>query len=109
MVHLLIAVEPKVTCVENKEGEASLFLAPREGKAEIVIHKSMETPSAAHGGNSVHDTIIGGSRKCGEVEGLKDQPDIKGNTPLHVAAVERETWTGGGIEQSNNHRLNFLA
>ncbi|PON61463.1 Ankyrin repeat-containing domain containing protein, partial [Parasponia andersonii] len=50
MVHLLIVVEPKLTCMENKEGESPLFLAAREGKAETVIHISMETASAAHGG-----------------------------------------------------------
>ena len=88
----------------DKEGHSPIHAAARKGYANVIKEIIQHCPDAGElidlfGQNALHAAVNGGQAnvvkyilETRELEGLINQPDIDGNKPLHLAAIERQNW-----------------
>jgi len=86
------------------DGFLSLHAAASNGHAKVIKEIVRQCPDAGElvdlkGQNILHVAVLSGRAnvvRCiletVEVEGLLNQPDHNGNTPLHLTIMERKSW-----------------
>ncbi|XVE50541.1 hypothetical protein DITRI_Ditri01bG0171000 [Diplodiscus trichospermus] len=100
----LLELDNTVAYILDKHGHSPLHVAASNGHINVVREIIQHCPDSAElldicGRNALHAAILNGKGnvirymlETAETEGLINQPDNDGNTPLHLATVGRKTW-----------------
>ncbi|XP_068339667.1 protein ACCELERATED CELL DEATH 6-like isoform X1 [Pyrus communis] len=103
-VRRLLEIDTSTAYVLDKEGQSPIHVAAREGRGSVIREIIQHCPDSGElvdpfGRNTLHIAIQGGQvnvvryiLETPDLEGLINQPDVDGNTPLHLATIERKTW-----------------
>ncbi|CAL9017492.1 unnamed protein product [Prunus brigantina] len=103
-VKRLLELDTSIAYVLDKEGHSPIHVAASKGHTSVIREIIQHCPDLAEicdlcGQNALHMAIIGGRAhvvryilETPELECLINQPDVIGNTPLHLATIERKTW-----------------
>ncbi|KAM1873766.1 hypothetical protein ACFX13_007566 [Malus domestica] len=103
-VRRLLEIDTSTAYVLDKEGQSLIHVAAREGRGSVISEIIQHCPDSGElvdpfGRNTLHIAIQGGQvnvvryiLETPDLEGLINQPDVDGNTPLHLATIERKTW-----------------
>ncbi|XVE50531.1 hypothetical protein DITRI_Ditri01bG0169900 [Diplodiscus trichospermus] len=103
-VKQLLDLDDTVAYVLDKHGKSPLHLAASNGHVTVVREIIRRCPDSAElldlgGCNALHAAILKGKGnvirymlETTETEGLINQPDNDGNTPLHLATMGRKFW-----------------
>lgn len=103
-VRRLLEIDTSTAYVPDKEGQSPIHVAAREGRGSVIREIIQHCPDSGElvdpfGRNTLHIAIQGGQvnvvryiLETPDLEGLINQPDVDGNTPLHLATIERKTW-----------------
>ncbi|KAK6229641.1 hypothetical protein QUC31_001880 [Theobroma cacao] len=103
-VKQLLELDNTVAYVLDKHGHSPLHVAASSGHVNIIKELIRHCPDSAElvdlcGRNALHAAILSGKGnvirymlETAETEGLINQPDEDGNTPLHLATMGRKTW-----------------
>ncbi|XP_031405832.1 protein ACCELERATED CELL DEATH 6-like [Punica granatum] len=104
MVEKLLEFDFSSAYATDRNGHSPLQAAALLGHTKVISGILRHCPDSGEfldlkGQNALHLAVLGGKAKVvsrmlemEELEGLINQPDKNGNTPLHLAAVERNTW-----------------
>ncbi|KAI6687422.1 hypothetical protein NL676_024250 [Syzygium grande] len=99
-------LEPDISSAHlvDRDGLSSLHAAASNGHAKVIKEIIRQCPDAGElvdlkGQNILHVAVLSGKAnvvRCiletVELEGLINQPDHNGNTPLHLTIMERRSW-----------------
>ncbi|CAL2254475.1 unnamed protein product [Prunus armeniaca] len=103
-VKRLLELDTSIAYVLDKEGHSPIHVAASKGYTNVIREIVGLCPDSGelvdpYGRNALHIAIFNGQTKVvryiletAELEGLINQPDFDGNTPLHLATIERKTW-----------------
>ncbi|XVF03980.1 hypothetical protein REPUB_Repub05bG0040900 [Reevesia pubescens] len=103
-VKQLLKLDNTVAYVLDKHGHSPLHIAASNGHVNVVKEIIRHCPDSAElldlcGRNALHAAIFSGKgnvirymMETVETEGLINQPDDEGNTPLHLATMGRKSW-----------------
>ena len=103
-VQILLEIEISTAYVLDKYGSSPIHIATSKGHASVIKEIIQHCPDAGeltdlNARNALHIAVLCGHAHVvryilgtKELEGLINQPDIDGNTPLHLAFLERKTW-----------------
>ncbi|POO00464.1 Transmembrane protein [Trema orientale] len=103
-VQRLLKIDTSIAYVLDREGHSPIHVAAIKGHTSVIKEIIQHCPDAGEltdlfGQNALHSAVIAGQANVvkyilgtKELEGLLNQPDIDGNTPMHLAAIERKTW-----------------
>ncbi|BFG29448.1 hypothetical protein CerSpe_157220 [Prunus speciosa] len=109
------------------EGHSPIHVAANKGHTSVIREIIRHCPDLGeicdiYGQNALHMAIVGGQANVAryiletpELECLINQPDVNGNTPLHLATMERKTWIvyylmwDGRVHQSSKNKCGQAA
>ncbi|KAI8552746.1 hypothetical protein RHMOL_Rhmol06G0291000 [Rhododendron molle] len=103
MVQRLLQFDTATVYMSNKEGQSPLHVAASKGHTKVLKVIICYCPDSGElldlrGRNILHVAVLSGEINIvryilgtTELEGLIDQSDNEGNTPLHLATIERKT------------------
>ncbi|CAB4308126.1 unnamed protein product [Prunus armeniaca] len=103
-VQQLLELDISIAYVLDKQGYSPIHVAASKGYTNVIREIVGLCPDSGelvdpYGRNALHIAIFNGQTKVvryiletAELEGLINQPDFDGNTPLHLATIERKTW-----------------
>ncbi|CAL8151517.1 unnamed protein product [Prunus armeniaca] len=103
-VQQLLELDISIAYVLDKQGYSPIHVAASKGYTNVIREIIGLCPDSGelvdpYGRNALHIAIFNGQTKVvryiletAELEGLINQPDFDGNTPLHLATIERKTW-----------------
>ncbi|XP_021834344.1 protein ACCELERATED CELL DEATH 6-like isoform X2 [Prunus avium] len=127
MVKRLLEVDTSIAYVLDKEGHSPILVAANKGHTSVIREIIRHCPDSGeicdqYGQNALHMAIVGGQAnvvryilETPELECLINQPDVNGNTPLHLATMERKTWIvyylmwDGRVHQSSKNKCGQAA
>ncbi|XP_039171287.1 ankyrin repeat-containing protein At5g02620-like [Eucalyptus grandis] len=104
LVQQLLELDISSAHLVDRDGLSSLHAAARNGHAKVIKEIIRQSPDAGElvdleGQNILHVAVLSGRAnvvRCIletiELEGLINQPDHNGNTPLHLTIMERRSW-----------------
>ncbi|XP_010064416.2 protein ACCELERATED CELL DEATH 6-like [Eucalyptus grandis] len=104
LVQQLLELNISSAHLVDRDGLSSLHAAARNGHAKVIKEIIRQCPDAGElvdleGQNILHVAVL--SERANvvrciletiELEGLINQPDHNGNTPLHLTIMERKSW-----------------
>ncbi|BBH01920.1 ankyrin repeat family protein, partial [Prunus dulcis] len=126
-VKRLLELDTSIAYVLDKEGRSPIHVAASKGHTSVIREIIRHCPDSGeicdlYGQNALHMAIIGGRAhvvryilETPELECLINQPDVIGNTPLHLATIERKTWImyylmwDGRVHQSSMYKCGQAA
>ncbi|KAH0986847.1 hypothetical protein GBA52_014024 [Prunus armeniaca] len=103
-VQRLLELDILIAYVLDQQGFSPIHVAASKGHTSVIREIVQHCPDSGelvdpYGRNALHMAIVGGHAnvvryilETEELEGLINQPDFDGNTPLHLATIERKTW-----------------
>ncbi|XP_008244354.1 PREDICTED: protein ACCELERATED CELL DEATH 6-like [Prunus mume] len=103
-VQRLLELDISIAYVLDKQGCSPIHVAASKGHTSVIREIVRHCPDSGelfdpYGRNALHMAIVGGHGnvvryilETEELEELINQPDFDGNTPLHLATIERKTW-----------------
>ncbi|CAB4308104.1 unnamed protein product [Prunus armeniaca] len=103
-VQRLLELDISIAYVLDKQGCSPIHVAASKGHTSVIREMVRHCPDSGelvdpYGRNALHMAIVGGHGnvvryilETEELEELINQPDFDGNTPLHLATIERKTW-----------------
>ncbi|KAL6283866.1 hypothetical protein ACE6H2_014795 [Prunus campanulata] len=103
-VQRLLELDTSIAYVLDKEDHSPIHVAASKGHTSVIREIIRHCPDSGeicdlYGQNALHMAIVGGRAnvvryilETPELECLINQPDVIGNTPLHLATTERKTW-----------------
>ncbi|XP_016652285.1 PREDICTED: ankyrin repeat-containing protein At3g12360-like [Prunus mume] len=121
-VQRLLELDLSVAYVLDKDGHSPIHVAAGRGHTSVIREIMRHCPDSGeicdlYGQNALHMAIFGGQAnvvryvlETPELECLMNQPHINGNTPLHLATIERKTWIlcylrwDGRVNQSSKNK-----
>ncbi|KAG9456235.1 hypothetical protein H6P81_000743 [Aristolochia fimbriata] len=104
IVHRLLEVDSSVAYLSDREGSTPVHLAARGGYPKIIQLLLRHRPDCGEAldsrkRNCLHIAVENGKRnvvkyilKTLELRNLINEADIDGNTPLHLAVINRHQW-----------------
>ncbi|KAF8023877.1 hypothetical protein BT93_F1153 [Corymbia citriodora subsp. variegata] len=104
LVQLLLELDISSAYVMDRDGFSSLHAAASNGHAKVIKEIIRQCPDAGElvdlkGQNILHVAVLSGRANVVryiletiKLEGLINQPDDNGNTPLHLSIMERRRW-----------------
>ncbi|VVA28215.1 PREDICTED: ankyrin [Prunus dulcis] len=115
-VKRLLELDTSIAYVLDKEGRSPIHVAASKGHTSVIREIIRHCPDSGeicdlYGQNALHMAII----ETPELECLINQPDVIGNTPLHLATIERKTWImyylmwDGRVHQSSMYKCGQAA
>ncbi|CAL9017485.1 unnamed protein product [Prunus brigantina] len=126
-VQRLLELDLSVAYVLDKDGHSPIHVAAGRGHTSVIRVIMRHCPDSGeicdlYGQNALHMAIFGGQAnvvryvlETPELECLVNQPDVNGNTPLHLATIERKTWIlcylkwDGRVNQSSKNKCGQTA
>ncbi|ONI13110.1 hypothetical protein PRUPE_4G203100 [Prunus persica] len=103
-VERLLELDISIAYVLDKQGFSPIHVAASKGHTSVIREIVRHCPDSGelvdpYGWNALHIAIFNGQAnvvryilETAELEGTINQPDFDGNTPLHLATIERKTW-----------------
>ncbi|CAL9017480.1 unnamed protein product [Prunus brigantina] len=103
-VKRLLELDISIAYVLDKQGCSPIHVAASKGHTSVIREIVRHCPDSGelvdpYGWNALHIAIFNGQAnvvryilETAELEGTINQPDFDGNTPLHLATIERKTW-----------------
>ncbi|XP_022716954.1 protein ACCELERATED CELL DEATH 6-like [Durio zibethinus] len=103
-VKQLLDLDNAVVYILDKHGHSPLYVAASNGHVNVIREIIRQCPDSAElldlcGRNALHAAILSGKGnvirymlETAETEGLINQPDNDGNTPLLLATIGRKIW-----------------
>ncbi|KAK2984795.1 hypothetical protein RJ640_004620 [Escallonia rubra] len=100
----LLELDASTAYALDKDGQSSLHIAASKGHTKLMKEIIQHSPDSGElvdliGRNALHVAILEGKvnvirfvLETKELEGLINQADYDGNTPLHMATMGRKSW-----------------